>query len=508
MKNRHVLILSFCLCMIGLALFLYKLLVLHFPLIPETSSQVWEVEIKVAFETLGRPVKVDLQVPASRSQMVILNENFISRGFGLTTSKIDGQRVATWSLRRPRGPHTLYYRALVEIREDSEKIQLKAPEVIQPDLEGAKLLAATTILEEARQKSADLNTLLTQLLLRFSDRKQDEYVKILMDGKSNERKRLETIVDILSLANIPARTVHGIELDELHDSAELINWLEIFDQEQWVSFNSQTGALEPLQNRLIFWRGPSRLVNLVNGDQLQVEITKKPVQVESLYVAGSREQIFSPSLWQFSLNSLPLATQNVYRILLLVPIGAFFLVVMRNFIGIKTFGTFMPVLIALSFRETHLVEGLILFTLLVSLGLTIRFYLERLKLLLVPRLAAVLTIVILLMLIVSIISHELGIESGLSVALFPMVIITMTIERMSIVWEERGPLDAIQQGAGSLLTATLVFLVMSLSYVEHVIIVFPELILVLLALTILSGRYMGYRLLELLRFKSLVDKKP
>lgn len=506
--------LSFTLVLVGLGLFSYKAFILHFPLVPETSSQAWEVEVKVAFETLGRPVKVELQVPATRSQLAILHENFISRGFGLTTKKIEGQRVAIWSLRRPSGQHTLYYRALVEVGERADDIQLKTPRITEPQLDGAKLLAANTILDEVRQKSADINTLISQLFKRFSSEKQDENTKILTDGKLNEKKKLETIVDILALANIPARSVHGVILDERHGSTEIINWLEIFDNEQWVSdkeqwisFNAQNGEQESVDNRLIFWRGPGKFVNLVGGNKLQIEITKKPVQIESLTAADSREQLISPDLWQFSLNNLPLATQNVYRIILLIPLGAFILVIMRNIIGITTFGTFMPVLIALSFRETHLIEGLILFTLLISLGLAIRFYLDRLKLLLVPRLAAVLIIVILLMLMVSIVSNELGIESGLSVALFPMIIITMTIERMSIVWEERGPLDAIQQGAGSLLAATLAFLVMSISYVEHLLIVFPELLLVILSFTILLGRYTGYRLLELRRFKSLLEQK-
>jgi hypothetical protein len=183
------------------------------------------------------------------------------------------------------------------------------------------------------------------------------------------------------------------------------------------------------------------------------------------------------------------------------------ILLMRNIVGFKTFGTFMPVLIALAFRETHLVAGIILFTVLVALGLAIRFYLDRLKLLLVPRLAAVLIVVILLMLIVSIVCHRLGIESGLSVALFPMVIITMTIERMSIVWEERGPREAVQEGIGSLITATLAFAAMSWGALAHLITTFPELLLVLLAATILLGRYSGYRLLELRRFRVLAAEK-
>ena len=166
----------------------------------------------------------------------------------------------------------------------------------------------------------------------------------------------------------------------------------------------------------------------------------------------------------------------------------------------------MPILIALAFRETQLIYGLILFSILVSVGLAIRFYLEELKLLLVPRLAAVLIIVIILMLFTSIVSNHLGIESGLSVALFPMVIITMTIERMSIVWEELGAHVAIYQGMGSLVAASIAFLVMNQMLVHHLATVFPELLFTILAITLLLGRYSGYRLLELRRFKSLAGK--
>jgi hypothetical protein len=179
------------------------------------------------------------------------------------------------------------------------------------------------------------------------------------------------------------------------------------------------------------------------------------------------------------------------------------LVVLRNIVGIKTFGTFMPVLIAMAFRETELLWGILLFALVVSAGLTIRFYLDNLKLLLVPRLAAVLITVILIMLLISIVSHKLGLQHGLSVALFPMVILTMTIERMTIVWEERGAEEALKQGIGSLLVAVLAYLVMNIESIQYMLFMFPELLLVLLAIVLLLGRYSGYRLLELHRFKVL-----
>ncbi|MCK5355384.1 MAG: hypothetical protein KAJ63_09720, partial [Methyloprofundus sp.] len=177
-----------------------------------------------------------------------------------------------------------------------------------------------------------------------------------------------------------------------------------------------------------------------------------------------------------------------------------------NLIGIKSFGTFMPILIAMAFRETELLWGLLLFCTLVALGLMLRFYLEYLYLLLVPRLAAVLIIVVILMLFVSMLTHKLGIDRGLSVALFPMVIIAMTIERMSLVWEELGAGEALQQGFGSLFIAALGYLLMTNPVLEHLLFVFPELLLFLLAITLLLGRYTGYRLTELWRFRALLKE--
>jgi hypothetical protein len=86
------------------------------------------------------------------------------------------------------------------------------------------------------------------------------------------------------------------------------------------------------------------------------------------------------------------------------------------------------------------------------------------------------------------------------------VIMTMTIERMSIVWEERGAAVALKQGLGSLSAAGLAYVVMHNGYVKHLFFVFPELLLVLCAVTLLLGRYSGFRLLELWRFQGMMKE--
>ena len=87
-----------------------------------------------------------------------------------------------------------------------------------------------------------------------------------------------------------------------------------------------------------------------------------------------------------------------------------------------------------------------------------------------------------------------------------MVILAMTIERMSLVWEELGATEALMQGLGSLVVAALSYLCMSSRYLEHLIFVFPELLLVVLAITLLLGRYTGYRLTELWRFRAALKR--
>ena len=115
-------------------------------------------------------------------------------------------------------------------------------------------------------------------------------------------------------------------------------------------------------------------------------------------------------LVDFSIYSLPLSQQNTFKLLLLIPIGALVIVVMRNIVGIRTSGTFMPILIAMVFLQVNLLAGLTLFILIVGIGLVLRSYLTHLNLLLVPRIAAVLVFVIIIYVAIS---HIAGtIKSG------------------------------------------------------------------------------------------------
>lgn len=216
---------------------------------------------------------------------------------------------------------------------------------------------------------------------------------------------------------------------------------------------------------------------------------------------------YSNSLFgHFSINALPIEEQSIFKMLLLLPVGALITVFMRLFVGLRTSGTFMPVLIAMAFLQTTLLPGLVTFILIVAVGLMIRSYLSYLNLLLISRIATTIITVIFIIVIASVVGHNLGFNTGMTVAIFPIIILAWTIERMSILWEEDGAKEVLIQGFGSLFVATLAYLAMQNAAIGHLSFNFPELNLIVLALIMLMGRYTGYRLFELYRFREFKEK--
>jgi hypothetical protein len=254
---------------------------------------------------------------------------------------------------------------------------------------------------------------------------------------------------------------------------------------------------------LPWWEGNKPFFTVDGGYKPTIAVSVKRHTESALTEAIWQGNEVSEFIHAFSVFSLPVHAQLVLQVLLLIPIGCLVSAVLRQVVGINTFGTFMPVLVALAFRETQLLWGIIFFTLIVSLGLFFRSYFDRLHLLMVPRLTAVLTIVVLIIFIMSLVAFKFGVTTGLSISLFPIVILTMVIERMTLLWEEHGAPEAIKAAINSLITAIIAYGAMNSSIVTHLMVTFPELLFLVLAASLVLGRYNGYKLMEYRRFKVL-----
>lgn len=505
-RGIHVKLLALLLVAAGLGLCWFKVTRLGLPLVPTEKADVWTVEARIQFKAQkDSAVKVRFFIPRQPAGFTVVDENFVSGNYGLTTEDDGVHRSAEWAVRKVNGYQVLYYRIHLSRDPSVQPIPAESitePEVNHPDFPDALQSAAKGLMNEVLKKSADGKSFVREMLARLNAPSADPNSMLLRQGIENPQDWVSRVIDLLATANIPSRNAYLLALKDGVSHGSLIPWLEIFDGKRWVAVDPNTGDPGIIEGSVLWHVGSAPVLTVDGGRNVKVEYSVTERVQDRTLVAEQRARQMGSRIMEYSLFSLPVSVQNVYRVLLMVPVGAFLIVILRNVIGLKTFGTFMPILIALAFRETELLWGMILFCLLIALGLLIRFYLEYLKLLLVPRLASVLIIVIILMAMISVFSHKLGFDRGLSVALFPMVIMAMTIERMSLAWEELGAGEALIQGFGSLMVAALGYLCMSSRYLEHLIFVFPELLLVVLAMTLLLGRYTGYRLTELWRFRA------
>jgi hypothetical protein len=514
MKQLHLYLLAAMLTLIGGGILLYKWQVLDFPIQSGADVEVWTVQARVEYVPKKAANTLILQLPSETPGFTVLDERFIARNHSkLEENRRDGREVQ-WSIRRAVGKQALYYQATV-VRGANPPLDETTPRLNEPPaLDEPYATAAQSLLDGVRERSADIATFAKELVRRMNVEPTSEEVVLLGGLYAEPEQRAQFITQLLAMRKIPARIVHGVVLGETRSAVPLEAWLQVHNGSQWVTINLNT-AVDGWPDNLFLWsRSAEPILRIEDASRSEVTLSVSRNLADAIATAERRLEVQNADVVRYSLLSLPLQTQSVYRVLLMIPIGAFLMLILRNIVGVKTFGTFMPVLIAIAFRETQILAGVLLFVTVVGAGLLVRFYMEKLRLLLVPRLTSVLIIVVILMAIVSIISQRMGIEVGLSVALFPMVIMAMTIERMSIAWEERGAGHALKEGIGTLIVASLAYLVMSWEPLEHLLFVFPETLLILLAATLMLGRYSGYRLTELFRFGALaregaaaVDKK-
>ncbi len=499
-------LIALLLTIVGLGMTLYKHFELGFPLLPGAKSTVWTVEGQISFNTDGGPSSASLALPAENNGFQILHEDYAASGYGFFLSRQGEHRRAEWSARDIQGPQTLYYNLQLSRKSgsDTEAPALdEAPEIPRVDLDEPDLTAAQAVVALAKQQSSDARSFTYQLLQALISPDPSQDVRVLQ-----KRGKISTsrIVDLLHLGGIPAREVRGLYLEDKRRNQNLVNMLEIHDGEQWRVFDPYQAQEGLPENFLLWQQGGISLLDVIGGTSSKVSFSISANSTSARGLALQTAANEKAALIDFSIYSLPIAEQNAFKTILLVPIGTLIVVFLRVLIGIRTSGTFMPILMALAFMQTSLITGLIIFVVVVSIGLWIRSTLSHLNLLLVARISSVVIVVIGIMAGLSIISYKLGINQLLTVTLFPMIILSWTIERMSVLWEEEGPKEVVVQGFGSLLVASLAYLVMTNSLVEHLTFNFPELLFVILALNLLLGQYTGYRLTELARFQPLAAR--
>jgi hypothetical protein len=134
-----------------------------------------------------------------------------------------------------------------------------------------------------------------------------------------------------------------------------------------------------------------------------------------------------------------------------------------------------------------------------------RRVLDRFHLLQVPRTAVMLSLVVSVLIAAIVAANFKELEATKYIPLFPIVILTGMIERFWTLEVEDGTTSSFRTLLGTLFIAIAIALFLSWKPVLAHMFRFPETLGVIMALQLLIGRYTGFRLSELFRFRDFVQ---
>lgn len=466
------------------------------PLTAGEQVDIWQVEAEIEFIGKNEAISAKFTLP-SDNNFVVVDEFTASPAYGVHVIRDEENSEVIWSKRQVEGKQTLYYQASYK-KANNPKIQ-EVPDDLPSPIRWDEPYQSSimTLYKSAYDKSGSQAFFILQALDLMNSK--DQNVALLLSRYSKSK----VLVQLMRMADIPAKSVRALVLEDGRRNQQLVPMLKVHVNDNWQLINVESGEIDNSLPILVWQEDTPSLLDVVGGRKSKVVFSISHSTQSALLQANSSTT--ESSFFDFGLYHLPIAEQNLFKGILLLPIGALVVVFLRVLIGLKCSGTFMPILIATSFIQTELVNGLVGFLLIVSAGLVIRSYLSHLNLLLVSRISAVVIVVIGIIVLFTVIAFRMGLTEALTITFFPMIIMAWTIERMSILWEEEGGKEVLIQGSGSLLVAVIAYLMMDNYLIRHWAFNFLGVHLLIMAAILMMGQYTGYRLLELRRFKPMAE---
>ncbi len=308
------------------------------------------------------------------------------------------------------------------------------------------------------------------------------------------------LIALLRTAHLPARIVAGIDL--LTPSDQLRYWAEVYDGEKWLPLDPASGYINQLPIFFIPMRkGDDQLIKSDNASVTSSEwaIHRLP-SYEGLLTGDTKKPTDI-----LDLTRLNLPSREILSILLLLPLGVLSTELLRQFAGIRTYGTFTPTLLALALTRVDWTTAIVVFLLVTIISVAIRASMPNLGLQRTPRLGIVFTLVAMSMaIVVSGISY-FNPAADNTVTLLPLIVLTMLVDRIYTVYDERGLHSAIVRLFWTVVGATVSLFVLLQEHWGTWLVSYPEVHAITLAMIIMIGLYKGPKLKDVPLFRWLQE---
>jgi len=195
---------------------------------------------------------------------------------------------------------------------------------------------------------------------------------------------------------------------------------------------------------------------------------------------------------------------NTVYLILALPFIATLIAAFRQLIGIRSFGIYAPLVLTFVFWEMELKYGLAIFIVILLTGTIVRYILKNFRLLYLPRMAIVLTVIslaILLLLAVGGYFQRTGLAATPILAI--LILITL-IEKFISTQVEKGFRMAAALSIETLIISIVGYYFIIWDVFREMVLNHPEYILILFVINIFLGKWTGLRLREYFRFKDVI----
>jgi hypothetical protein len=208
---------------------------------------------------------------------------------------------------------------------------------------------------------------------------------------------------------------------------------------------------------------------------------------------------------------------NTILLILVLPVIATVVVIMRQVVGLTTYGMYTPSIVTLTFLVLGLKFGLMTLILSLLVGTLTRYALKYARLLYVPKLSIVLTVVALSLFGFLSLGIALKIFDSqfFSLAIFPMLILGTLTEKFTRVQSEQSFWSTLLVTFQTIFVSILAYIIvggevqfwffsLKWDFLQNLLLNYPEIILLFLLINIGLGKWTGLRIVEYIRFRDVL----
>ncbi len=194
---------------------------------------------------------------------------------------------------------------------------------------------------------------------------------------------------------------------------------------------------------------------------------------------------------------------NSLKLVLMLPIIVTMVAFFKQVVGFETLGVYTPSIITLSFIALGLDFGLFILFVILLFGTLSRIVLKKYRLLYIPRMAIVLTIVSITILVMLLMGAYLDVSQLVAISIFPMLMMSTLVEKFVGIQTGKGLKSAFMIICESVLVSIMCYFVVEWTFLKTLMLGHPELIFLFLAANVVLGRWTGLRLMEYVRFREI-----